>query len=133
MIGLSVTWLGINAKAADWTGYLKRRFGGSDVQVREVQGLQQRIQDGKLVLHLHDFIELMLKNSPDVQLAATRCVTASDRIVAAENPFDPVVIGSFQTQRSVTPLLFGGGFSGTGGSFSSGGGGFVAYPKRSAV
>lgn len=121
--------LPVTAAAADLNGYLKRRFGGNEVQVREVEGLRTRMQDGKLVLHLRDFLELMLKNSPDVQITRLDVYTQADRITAAENPFDPLVSGGFTSERAVTPSIVGGGFSGTGSSFSSGQGGFVALPE----
>jgi HAE1 family hydrophobic/amphiphilic exporter-1 len=125
--------LASDLRPADLTGYIRRRFGGQDVQVRDIEGLRARIRDGKLPLHLRDFIELMLKNSPDVQIARLDVYTAANRITTAETPFDPVIQGSFTTERSVTPFFFGGGFTnGTtsgGGSNSSGAGGFVVLPQ----
>ncbi|MBV9265429.1 MAG: TolC family protein, partial [Acidobacteriaceae bacterium] len=123
--------------------YIKRRFNGEDVQVRDIQGLAERIQDGKLHLYLRDFIELVLKNSPDVQLSRLDAYTQANQITAAENPFDPVLTASFQSQRAITPFAFGEGFggigtSGGGGGTSTGGsgngngtgvGGIVALPQ----
>ena len=108
------------ARADAVRDYLKRRFNAEDLQVQDVQGLQARIHDGKLVLHVRDFIELALKNSADVQLSRVDVYTSADRITSAESPFDPLLQASFNSQRAVSPLFFGGGFGSTGAGSSFG-------------
>src|ERR1700750_2153421 len=90
--------------------YVKHRFSAERLEVREVQGLTQRITDGKLHLHIHDFIELVLKNSADIQMTRLDVYTAANQITNAKTPFDPALSLAYNTQRSVFPLIFGGGF-----------------------
>ena len=96
--------------------YINHRFNAETVQVKDIQGLSGRIQDGKLHLHLKDFIELVLKNSPAIQLSRLDVYTAAYQITAAKAPFDPTLGLQFNALRSVQPLFFGGGFFGGGSS-----------------
>jgi outer membrane protein TolC len=93
------------------SGYWHRRFNADSIDVKEVQGLTQHIQDGKLHLHLREFLELMLKNSPDVQLARLDVYTAATQIMAAKAPFDPTLGLGFTAERSISPVLFSSGIS----------------------
>ncbi len=105
------------------TDYVKHRFNAESVEVNSVRGLNDRIHDGKLHLHLHDFIELVLKNSTDVQLSRLDIYTSADQITAMKTPFDPEIDASFTTNRSISPFFFGGGsFFGGGGTGSGSGG-----------
>jgi outer membrane protein TolC len=103
--------------------YINHRFNAETVQVKDIQGLSDRIQDGKLNLRLRDFIELVLKNSPDIQLARLDVYTAAYQITAAKAPFDPALGLQFNALRSVQPLFFGGGgfLGGTGSTGNTGG------------
>ena len=99
------------------TSYVKKRFNADSIQLQEVVSLRQRISDGKLHLNIHDFIELMLNNSADVQVTRLDVYTAADQIISAKSSFDPDLVASFSAQRAVTPLSFGGGlFSGSTGA-----------------
>ncbi len=101
--------------------YIKHRFSANQVEISDIQGLQQRVHDGKLHLRLHDFLELVLKNATDVQVTRLDVYTAADQITAAKSPFDPTIGLQFNTLRSVSPLFFGGGgFGGTGSTTGSG-------------
>ena len=96
--------------------YINHRFDAETVQVKDIQGLPDRISDGKLHFRLKEFLELVLKNSTDVQLTRLDVYTAAYQITAAKAPFDPTLGLQFSTLRSVSPLFFGGGFlGGTGG------------------
>lgn len=108
--------------AADFLkDYVKHRFTAESVQIKDIQGLQQRMADGKLRLRLKDFLELVLKNNTDVHLTQMDVYTAADQITAAKAPFDPTLGLEFNTLRSVSPLFFGGGsFIGSGGGNGSG-------------
>ena len=79
------------------------RFHPNVVQERDVAGLEARISNGKLVLHLDDFIALVLKNSTDIRLTQLDVYTATDAVTAARAPFDPVLLFSFNATRNVTP------------------------------
>ena len=98
--------------------YINHRFNAETVQVKDIQGLSDRMSDGKLHLHLKDFLVLVLKNSPDIQLNRLDVYTAAYQITAAKAPFDPTLGLGFNALRSVQPLFFGGGsfFGGSGGS-----------------
>jgi outer membrane protein len=84
----------------DW---LRKRFSPDTVQVRDVQGLSDHITEGKLHLTIKDFLELVLKNSTDVNLTRLDVYTAADQIKAAQAVFDPSLNLGFNTFRSVAP------------------------------
>jgi outer membrane protein TolC len=87
------------------------------MHVKDIEGLSSRIVDGKLHLRLREFLELVLKNSTDIQLTRLDVYTAANDITATKAPFDPSLALSFNTLRSVSPLsffTFGGSGSGTG-------------------
>lgn len=86
--------------------YWKNRFGAAGVAEREVEGLQQRIVDGKLHLQVREFLGLVLKNFADIQITRLDVYTAADQIVSAKNPFDPNLNLSFNAVRSVSPESF---------------------------
>ena len=79
-----------------------RYFHPDIVKVEEVQGLNERIADGKLHLHLKDFLELVMKNSPDIRISRLDLYTAADLIIAAKKPTDPLLTGGFNTQRVIS-------------------------------
>ncbi len=81
--------------------YLQKRFHPESVQERDVEGLDQQIRDGKLVLDLKSFLSLVLKNSTDIRLTQLDVYTAADAITGAHAPFDPQLLLSFNATRSV--------------------------------
>lgn len=117
--------LGVCYAADPVSGYWHRRFSADSINIKQVQGLSQRVQNGQLHLHLHDFLELMLRNSPDVELARLDLYTAATQIISAKASFDPVLVLGFNAERSISPLLFASGISigASGGTGSSPGGG----------
>lgn len=114
--------------------YWNHRFNADQVEVRDIQGISDRIAGGKLHLRLKDFLELVLKNSTGIHLTQLDVYTAANQITGAKAPFDPAIALGFNTLRSVSPLGYflssgptGGGQGGntnsggqTGGSTSSG-------------
>ena len=82
-------------------GSYERRFHPDTVVERDVDGLEQRIQNGKLVLNLKTFLALVLKNSTGILLTQLDVYTAADAITSAFAPFDPQVLFQFNAQRSV--------------------------------
>jgi outer membrane protein len=91
------------SQSVPWTEYLYRRFHPPSVKVSEVQGLPERISDGKLHLDVKSFLELVLKNSTEVQLTRLDVYLAADQIIAVKAPFDPVLGAGFNTLRAVLP------------------------------
>jgi outer membrane protein TolC len=85
--------------------WLNRRFDPETVQVSDVQGISERIRGGKLNLMLKDFLELVLKNSTDINLTRMDVYTAADQVKAARAVFDPAVGLGFNTMRVVSPQV----------------------------
>ncbi len=121
LIGHAVT-----AATDPFTNYVDWRYHPQDMQVRDIQGLRERIVDGKLHLRLREFLELVLKNSTDIQLTRLEIFTAANSITANKAVFDPLLALNFNTLRSVSPVSF---FS-FGGSGSTGNTGVVTTPGQ---
>ena len=83
--------------------FLHERFRGRPVEVREVEGIQDRVHDGKLYLHLKDFVALVLKNNTEINLARLDVLTAANAILNAKAPFDPSLQSSFTSTRTNSP------------------------------
>jgi len=81
----------------------EHRLYPDSVQVRDVQGVAERIVNGKLNLTLKTFLELVLKNSTDINLTRLNVYAASTQILAAKAPYDPLASAGFSTFRSVSP------------------------------
>jgi outer membrane protein TolC len=82
-------------------GNFERRFHPDTVIERDVEDLEQRIQNGKLVLNLKAFLALVLKNSTGIRLTALDVYSAADAVTSAKAPFDPQLLLQFNAQRSV--------------------------------
>jgi outer membrane protein TolC len=93
------------AFAASYPGHdwLDRRFNPKTVEVRPVEGISERIVDGKLHLHLKDFLDLVLRNSTEVQLTRLDVYTSADQIIASKSLLDPDLSLGFNTLRSISP------------------------------
>jgi len=89
--------------AATLPKFVTERFRGPDVQVREVEGIQGRVQAGKLYLNVKDFIALVLKNNTEINMTRLDVLTAADAILAAKQPFDPAIIAGFNSTRTEIP------------------------------
>jgi len=83
--------------------FMADRLRGPSVQVRDVQGVQERVQDNKLYLRVKDFIALVLKNNTEINLTRLDVLTAADAILGAKAPFDPNVTASFNSNRQEQP------------------------------
>jgi outer membrane protein len=83
--------------------FIHRQFYPETVRVEDVSGISERVVNGKLHLTLHDFLELVLKNSTEVKLSRLDVYTAADQITAAKAPLDPSLIGGFSPLRSISP------------------------------
>ncbi len=84
-------------------GYISKRLHPDIVRERDVEGIESQIVNGKLVLHVSDFVRLLLLNSTDIRLSQLDYYTASNSILAAKAPFDPSLVASFATTRSNQP------------------------------
>ena len=82
---------------------LRERYRGPVVRVHEVEGVDERVQDGKLSLRFKDFLTLVLKNNTEIHLTRLDVMTAADAVLAAKSPFDPSYTLGWNTQRSVAP------------------------------
>ncbi len=91
---------GATVPMRDW---LDRRFHPRTVEVRPVEGLAERTVNGALHLHLKDFLDLVLKNSTEINLARLDVYTAADQIIAAKAPLDTSLSLGFSTLRSTSP------------------------------
>jgi outer membrane protein TolC len=110
-----------------FTDYVDWRYHPLNMHVKDTEGLSARIVDGKLRLHLREFLELVLKNSTDIQLTRLDVYTAADNMTASKTPFDPSLALSFSILRSVSPLSF---FTfGSSGSGTGSGTGIVTSPQ----
>jgi len=74
-----------------------------EVHVRAIEGLNERIKDGKLHLHLKEFIELVLANATDIQITRLDVLGYQNAITAAKSPFDPQLSLGFSVNRTNTP------------------------------
>ena len=83
--------------------WVTRRFNPDAVQVRDVQGIAERTVKGKLTLNVKSFLELVLRNSTEVNIARMDVYTSADQVKAAHAVFDPFVSLGFNTQRAVSP------------------------------
>jgi outer membrane protein TolC len=71
--------------------------------MRPIEGIQERVTDGKLHLTLKTFLELVLRNSTDINLIRLNVYTQADQITAAKAPLDPSLQFGFNVLRSVSP------------------------------
>jgi outer membrane protein TolC len=85
------------------TQWISRRFHPETAEVRPIEGLAGRVQNGRLTLDVQRFLELFLKNSTDVNVSRLDVYTAGDQITAAFAPFDPAVSFGYSTLRTVNP------------------------------
>ena len=89
-----------NCATLSLRGYLDKRFHPETVKERAVDGVDQRIQEGKLTLDVKSFLALVLRNSTDIHLTQLDVYTAADQILGAKAPFDPQLLLSFNALRS---------------------------------
>lgn len=124
----------VQSASNPFSSYITKRFSGNEMETRGIEGLQERIRDGRLPLHINDFLVLMLKNATDIQVTRLDTFTAADRIISAKSPFDPAFSARFSALRSVSPLIFQSGGSsltlggGTGGG-TTGGSSVINLPQ----
>jgi outer membrane protein len=84
-------------------GFYRQRLQGEEVRVRAMEGIEDRIQDGKLYLRLKDFIALVLKNNTDIQITRLDVLNTANSVLAARSPFDPALGLGFSGIRTQAP------------------------------
>ena len=108
-------------------GWIIRRFNPEAVQMRDEQGISERIVNGKLTLDVHSFLELALKNSSDINISRMDGWRHRDQVKVVRMQPDPVLSLGFNTLRSESPQ-----FSQIGGASilsSLSGNSFVSYQE----
>jgi outer membrane protein len=79
------------------------RFRGPTIRVREIEGIEEHVHDGKLTLRFKDFLVLVLKNNTAIHLTRLDVLTAQDAVLAARSPFDPSLALNWSTRRNQSP------------------------------
>jgi len=64
--------------------------------------MKEHVVDGKLRLTLQDAVVLTLVNNSNVRIQKLNIETAKYALLAAHSPFDPLVQGSFNAQRTIS-------------------------------
>lgn len=86
-------------------GYFRNHFGAPPARV-ELEGpsrLGQYVKDGKVVLSLRDYLDLVMANNADITVQRVQVQVYENAITRAFSIFDPFANGFFQDTRSKTP------------------------------
>ena len=83
--------------------FVTKRFNPEAIQVKDVEGIAERTVNGKLVLNIKSFLELVLRNSTDINISRMDVYTSADQVKAAHAVFDPFVSMGFNALRSTSP------------------------------
>ncbi len=83
--------------------YLKQRWRGPVIRVHNIEGIEERIIDGKLPLRLKDFLALVLANNTEIQITRLDVMTAADAVLSAKQVFDPAISVDFSANRTAEP------------------------------
>jgi outer membrane protein TolC len=75
----------------------------SAVEIEAVSKLEDYVVDGKVQLSLKAYGELVMANSPDINLQKLSVYEGQNAIARALSPFDPTFTASFNANRSTTP------------------------------
>ncbi|MCB2020131.1 MAG: hypothetical protein KDG44_04955, partial [Burkholderiaceae bacterium] len=75
----------------------------SAVEIESVSKLEDYVIDGKVQLSLKAYVELVMANSPDINLQKLSVYEQQNAIASALSPFDPSFTATFNTQRATTP------------------------------
>ena len=100
---LLVLIIAMPAAAFPIPGVFTQRFRGPTIRVRNIEGLREHVEDGKLRLRLKDFLTLVLANNTEININRLDVLTAANSILAAHAPFDPNLTAGFNTVRNISP------------------------------
>ncbi len=73
------------------------------MEIENVANLRDFFYDEKLELSLRAFLELAMRNNPDINLQKLAIIEQQNNIERAYSPFDPTVSFNFNSSRSTTP------------------------------
>ena len=73
------------------------------VEIDSVSNLHDMVVDGKLQLTLHEYLELVMANHPDVQIQVLTVMQQENLIQSALSPFDPTLALDFNANRATNP------------------------------
>lgn len=95
---------------AQFTGFPRTSYWNAiwqapptEVEIEPVSRLRDFVVDGQLTLSLQQYIELVLANHGDVQVAKLNVYSQENQVQAALSPFDPRFAASFDATRGQTP------------------------------
>jgi len=85
--------------------YFKRHFGTEKpkFELRAAAKFEDFAIDNKLELSLRSYLQLVLANNVDIDIQRLGVEIQRNAITRAYAPFDPILIGSFNSQRAITP------------------------------
>ncbi len=85
--------------------YFKRHFGNErpKFEMRSAAKFEDFAVDNKLELSLRSYLQLVLANNVDIDIQRLGVEIQRNAITRAYAPFDPLLIGSFNSQRVITP------------------------------
>src|SRR5687768_16105210 len=75
----------------------------SKVELRDPVRLKDYVHDGKLELSLKDYLNLVVSNNTNIQIQMLSIETPKNAIQRAFNIWDPTLVASFASTRTVTP------------------------------
>lgn len=73
------------------------------VELKPPVRIEERVADGKIELSLRSYLELVMANSPDIEIQRLNVEVQKDAIERAFGIFDPFASASFNTTRTKTP------------------------------
>ncbi len=95
---------------AQFTGFPRTSYWNAiwqapptEVEIEPVSRLRDFVVDGQLTLSLQQYIELVLANHGDVQVAKLNVYSQENQVQAALSPFDPRFAAAFDVTRGQTP------------------------------
>jgi outer membrane protein len=85
--------------------YFKRHFGHETpkFELRSPAKFEDFAIENKLELSLRSYLQLVLANNVDIDVQRLNVEIQRNAITRAYAPFDPFLVGSFNSQRTVTP------------------------------
>ena len=109
-LALFIAALMVTPAWAQFTGFPRTSYWKAiwqepptEVEIEPVSRLRDFVVDGQLTLSLQQYIELVLANHGDVQVAKLNVYSQENQVQAALSPFDPRFAASFDATRGQTP------------------------------
>jgi len=85
--------------------YFKKRFftPAPHLELQPPTHLQDYVQDGKLVLSLKNYLDLVAQNNTDISIQKVNVEFSRDQVTRAFSIFDPFATASFSATRTQSP------------------------------